>query len=197
MRAPHFHRLAARAASSPGDTDMPKPTLTDTWNDHMAQEFVHRDVDATLATMTADPRVICVPVGTGGRGRSGVRDFYARHFIGRTPADLRVELLSRTADDAHVVDEMLISFTHDIELPWILPGVEPTGRRVELAAVGVIGFRDGKIEREHIYWDQASVLVQVGVLARARLPVTGVEQVKALIDPTVRLNALSSVLEER
>lgn len=166
-----------------------EPTLTESWDEHTAQEFVHKDVDATMRTMTADPHVICVPIATGGRGRSDVRNFYAQHFIGRTPQDTRLELLSRTAGAERVVDEMLISFTHDIETPWILPGIAPTGRRVEIPLVAIIAFRDGKVDREHIYWDQASVLAQIGLLPSG-LPVLADEQAKALRDPAVPLNAL-------
>jgi carboxymethylenebutenolidase len=165
-----------------------RPSLIDTWNDHMAQEFVHGDVEATMDTMTADPHVICVALAAGGRGRDAVRDFYARRFIGRTPADMQVEVLSRTVDGERVVDEMLISFTHDIDLPWLLPGIAPTGRKVTIAAVAIITFRDGKIASEHLYWDQASVLVQIGRLSANGLPVIGAEQARALIDPDMPLN---------
>ena len=95
----------------------------------MAHEFVHKDVDATMRTMVDDPHVINVPVGLGGRGRDAVRSFYAQRFIGRVPADMRVDLLSRTIGTDRIVDEMLISFTHDVETPFILPGVAPTGRK--------------------------------------------------------------------
>lgn len=167
-----------------------KPSLIESWGEHTAQEFVHKDVDSTMRTMTADPHVICVPVGTGGWGWGAVRDFYAQHFIGRTPQDLQLELLSRTADAERLVDEMLVSFTHDIEMPWMLPGIAPTGRRVEIPVVGVIAFRDGKIDREHLYWDQASVLAQIGVLPSAGLPVLAAGQARALLDPAVPLNTL-------
>jgi carboxymethylenebutenolidase len=166
-----------------------KPTLVEVWDEHTAQEFVHKDVDASMRTMTADPRVICVPVATGGRGRSDVRDFYAWQFIGGTPQDIRLALLSRTADAERVVDEMLISFTHDVEMPWMLPGIAPTGRRVEIPLVAVIGFRNGKIDSEHIYWDQASVLAQLGLLPAFGLPILAA-QAKALLDPAAALNTL-------
>jgi carboxymethylenebutenolidase len=166
------------------------PSLTEMWDEHTAQEFVRQDVDATMRTMTADPTVICVPLAMGGRGWNEVRDYYARHFIRRTPQDIRLERLSRTADAERVVDEMIVSFTHDIELPWILPGIAPTGRRVEIPIVAVVAFRDGRLESEHIYWDQASVLAQIGLLPPAGLPVLGVVQAKALHDPSVPLNTL-------
>jgi len=160
------------------------------WDEHTAQEFVHQDVDATMRTMTAAPHVITVPLAMGGRGWNEVRDYYTRHFIGRVPRDIRLEPLSRTADAERVVDEMVVSFTHDIETPWILPGIAPTGRRVEIPLVAVVAFRDGKVASEHIYWDQASVLVQIGLLPSSGLPVLGAGQAKALLDPAVSLNTL-------
>jgi carboxymethylenebutenolidase len=166
------------------------PSQIDQWEDHTAHEFVHMDVDATMRTMSAHPHVIHVPVATGGRGWKNVRDFYARYFIGRNPQDLRLEVLSRTADAERVVDEMLISFTHDVEMPAMLPGVAPTGRRVEIPLVAIVAFRDGKIESEHIYWDQASVLAQIGLLSSAGLPVQAAGQAKALLDPAAPLNEL-------
>src|SRR5262245_168322 len=172
-----------------------KPTMIECWNEHMAQEFVHKDVDATMRTMTVDPHVISVPVATGGRGWSDVRDFYAQHFIGRSPQDIRLELLWRTADADRVVDEMLVSFTHDIEMPWMLPEIAATGQRVEIPFVAVIGFRDGKVE--HIYWDQASVLAQIGLLPSSGLPVLGAGQAKALLDPAVPLNKLLTSTDRR
>ena len=167
-----------------------QPNPVDTWADHTAQEFVHKDVGASMATMTAVPHVICVPIAGGGRGWSAVREFYAQHFIGRTPQDTRLELLSRTEGRDRLVDEMVVSFTHDIEMPWILPGIAPTGRPVKLPLVAVIEFRDGKIASEHLYWDQATLLAQIGVLATSRLPGVGVGQATALTNPVTPLNAL-------
>jgi carboxymethylenebutenolidase len=170
--------------------DQAAPALADVWEEHTAQEFVHRDVEATMRTMSATPQVIAVSLAMGGRGRDAVRDYYARHFIGRTPQDTGLELLSRTVGAERVVDEMIMSFTHDIEMPWILPGLAPTGRRVEIPMVAVVTFRDGKVHDEHIYWDQASVLVQTGVLTATSLTALGIDQAKVLRDPTAPLNTL-------
>ena len=93
-------------------------------------------------------------------------------------------------DEAHVVDEIIVSFTHDCEMPAILPGVPPTGRKVVLPHVAVVGFKDGKIAYEHIYWDQASLLVQIGLLDKSKLPVTGAEQAARLLDPSLPSNTL-------
>jgi carboxymethylenebutenolidase len=171
---------------------LPLPDLANLWEQHTAQEFVHRDVDATMRTMVAEPSVISVPVATGGRGQRDVRHFYAEHFIGRVPEDMQLKTLSRTVGTEGVVEEMLISLTHDIEVPFMLPGVAPTGRRIEIAMVAVIAFRDGKIESEHIYWDQASVLAQIGLLPSSGLPVLAGEQARALLDSAAPLNTLIS-----
>ena len=93
---------------------------------------------------------------------------------------MRLELVSRTAPVDRVVDEMTISFTHDVEIPWVLPSVSPTGRRVVVPLVAMIGIRDGLIDSEHIYWDQASVFAQVGLLDSTGLPVLGVKQAAAV-----------------
>jgi carboxymethylenebutenolidase len=160
-------------------------------DDHLAAEFATRDLDATMATMTDDPYLNHVPVLTGGIGRAEVRRFYQQIFIGHWPADTTMERISRTIGADQVVDELVISFTHDIAMNHLLPGVAPTGRRVRLAVCVVAGFRDGKLSHEHIYWDQASVLVQIGLLDPAGLPVTGGEQAEKLLAPrTVPANAL-------
>ena len=156
------------------------------WEAHTTAEFVAADVDATMATMTDDPLVVHVATSVGARGREAVRRFYADHFIGHQARDMQLVLTSRTATADRVVDEMTISFTHDVHIPWILPGVVPTGRSVVVPIVTVIGMRDGLVDSEHIYWDQATVLAQIGLLDPTGLPITGVEQaalVAAEADP--------------
>jgi carboxymethylenebutenolidase len=172
------------------DTGDDPATLGALFDAHARAEFVDRDVEATMATMTGRPYVNHVPVMTGGFGREAVRRFHADHFIGKWPADTQVRPVSRTVGQGRVVDELLISFTHDVEMPAILPGVPPTGRRVELPFVVVMGVEDGKVTHEHIYWDQASLLVQVGLLDPEALPVAGIEQARKLLDPTLPSNRL-------
>jgi carboxymethylenebutenolidase len=165
--------------------------LADVLDDHLAAEFATRDLDATMATMTDDPYLNHVPVLTGGIGREEVRRFYQQVFIGHWPADTTMERISRTVGTGQVVDEPVICFTHDIAMSHRLPGVPPTGQPVRMAVCVVAGFRDGKLSHEHIYWDQASVLVQVGLLDPAGLPVTGAEQAEKLLAPrAVPANAL-------
>ena len=165
--------------------------LAGVFDDHVAAEFVDMDLDATMATMTADPYVNHVPVMTGGVGLEGVRQFYGDHFIGKWPRDIEITPVSRTVGENQVVDELVLAFTHDIEMPQLLPGVAPTGKHVQLAFCVVVGFRDGKVAHEHIYWDQASLLAQVGLLDASKLPVTGAEQAGNVLDPRARpLNEL-------
>jgi len=163
---------------------------------HMQAEFVTRDLDATMATMTDAPHLTHVPVMTGGYGREEVRQFYARYFIGHWPADVRITRISRTMGQQRVVDEFVVSFTHDVEMPALLPGVAPTGKKVEVPHVAVVGFKDGKVAYEHIYWDQASLLVQIGLLDSSRLPVSGAEQAHKLLDPALPSNQLIRRAEE-
>jgi carboxymethylenebutenolidase len=175
----------SQAAPGPGEAEIAR-----VFDEHMAAEFERRDVDATMATMVSEPYLDHVPVMTGGVGGGEVRRFYAHHFIGKWPEDVEVVRVSRTVGEDRVVDELVVSFTHDVEMDFMLPGVPPTGRRVELPHVVVVEFRDGKVAHEHVYWDQASLLVQVGVLDPAGLPVTGSEQARKLLDPSLPTNTL-------
>ena len=160
------------------------------WEEHVRHEFETRDTEATLATMVEDAYVNHVPVLTGGSGKPALRDFYARHFIPKMPPDLEMVPISRTIGEDQVVDEMALKFTHSIEMDWMLPGIAPTGRRVEIALVAIVRFRDGKVAHEHIYWDQASVLVQLGLIDPAALPVAGADSARKALDPSLPANAL-------
>jgi carboxymethylenebutenolidase len=157
---------------------------------HTAAEFQTRDIDATMATMGGAPHVTHVPTMTGGHGRDGVRKFYETWFIGKWPKDTVVTPLTRTVGETGLVDEVIVSFTHDCEMPALLSGVAPTGRKVTIPFVVAVGFEGDKISYERIYWDQASMLVQLGLLDKAALPVTGAEQMARLIDPKLPSNTL-------
>jgi carboxymethylenebutenolidase len=146
------------------------------WAEHCRCEFELRDVDATLATMTEDAHLLNIPTGHGDTGQNGVRRFYTDEFIGTFPDDIAVDSLGLTVGDTRIAEEVVMSFTHDREMPWILPGVEPTGRKVVSPMVAVVGFRHDKVRFEHIWWDQGALLVQLGLLDPARLPVVGAEQ---------------------
>ena len=157
---------------------------------HVQAEFVDLDVDAAMATMTATPYLTHIAPLTGGYGHDDLRAFYREHFIGKWPADTVTEAVSRTIGETRLVDELVVRFTHDVEMDFILPGVAPTGRVVEMAIAVIVDFEDGKIAAERIYWDQASVLVQIGLLDPTGLPVTGVEQAQTVQDPTRPRNQL-------
>ena len=148
---------------------------------HIASEFADLDVDATMETMVDEPYVYCVPMMTGGFGGQGVRQFYSEHFINQIPKDAKVTPISRTVGKDSVVDEFILSFTHDTQWDYLLPGIPPTGKRVELPHVLVMKFENGKVAHEHVWWDHASLLVQVGLLHPANLPVVGVEQARRLL----------------
>ena len=160
------------------------------WEKHTLYEFGTRDVAATMRTMVAEPYVNHIPVMTGGVGGEELARFYAHHFIPKCPADFKLTPISRTVGADRLVDEMLVSFTHDVEIDWMLPGVPPTGKYVEVPTIAIVNFRGDKLYHEHIYWDQASVLVQIGLLDPAGLPVAGVETAKKLIDETRPSNTL-------
>jgi carboxymethylenebutenolidase len=151
------------------------PNLIELWDEHTAHEFSTRDTEATLDTMVEDAYVNHVPVLTGGRGKAALRSFYSQDFISKMPPDTTLTPVSRTVGEDQLVDEMIFAFTHTIEMPWMLPGVAPTGKRVEIPLVAIVRFRDGKLAHEHIYWDQASVLKQLGLLTDEDLPVFGIE----------------------
>jgi carboxymethylenebutenolidase len=169
---------------------MPDHDLVALWEAHCRYEFETRDVDATMATMVAQPYVNHVPTMTGGVGHDQLKRFYKHHFIGGNPPDTELAPISRTVGVDQVVDEMLFKFTHTREIDWMLPGVAPTGRRVEIPLVAVVRFVDGKVAHEHIYWDQASVLVQVGLLEPAGLPVAGLETARKVADAARPSNEL-------
>jgi carboxymethylenebutenolidase len=168
-------------------------SMVEVWDRHLASEFDAHDVDATMDTMVDDPYLLHVPVLTGDRGRAEVRRFYADHFIPKIPADWEITEISRTVGAEQVVDEMVATFTHDIEIDFLLPNVPPTGRHVEVPIVAIGAFGGDEVRYEHIYWDQASVLVQIGLLDQAGLPVAGVEQTRKLLDDAGPFNALIGV----
>jgi carboxymethylenebutenolidase len=148
---------------------------------HIGREFADFDVDATMETMVAEPYVHCVATLAGGFGGREVHRFYSEHFINQIPKDAKVTPISRTVGKDQVVDEFILSFTHDTQWDYLLPGIPPTGKKVELPHILVMKFENGKVAHEHVWWDQASLLVQVGLLDAANLPVVGIEQAKKLL----------------
>ena len=164
--------------------------LSKLWEEHVRYEFSTRNTDDTLATMVDDAYVNHIPVLTGGSGRDELREFYSKRFIPQMPPDTEMTPVSRTIGEDQIVDEMIFKFTHTIPMDWMLPGIPPTGKRVEVPLVAIIRFRDGKLAHEHIYWDQASVLVQIGLLDSDKLPVAGIQSAKKVLNPSLPANEL-------
>jgi carboxymethylenebutenolidase len=160
---------------------MPTPSLSELWEEHTAHEFSTRDTAATLDTMVDDAYVNHVPVMTGGYGKAALDAFYSTDFIPKMPPDTKLTPVSRTVGTDQLVDEIIFSFTHTQEMPWMLPGVAPTNRFVEVPLVVIVRFRDGKLAHEHIYWDQASVLKLIGLITDPTLPVFGAETARKVL----------------
>jgi len=163
--------------------------LSSVWEQHVSAEFAAKDVDQAVATMTPDSYVNLIPLMIGARGREEVREFYADHFVSQLPLDIEIVPVSRTIGQGQVVDELILRFTHSIRMDWLLPGIAPTGKRVEVPFVAIIKFEGDKIAHEHLYWDQASLLVQIGLLDR-RLPVRGGEIAAQVLNPAQPMNGL-------
>jgi carboxymethylenebutenolidase len=166
--------------------------LNDLWEEHVRCEFATHNTEDTLATMVQDAYVNHIPVLTGGVGHQQLDEFYSRRFIPQMPPDTAMTPVSRTIGSDQLVDEMVFTFTHTVRMDWMLPGLAPTGRRVEVPLVAIVRFRDGKVAHEHIYWDQASVLVQLGLLDPRALPVAGIDTARKVLDPSLPSNALMS-----
>jgi carboxymethylenebutenolidase len=164
--------------------------LNDLWEEHIRTEFNAHAPDEAIATMTADPIVNQVPVLIGGSGRKQVHEFYQKYFLPQIPPDTEMIPVSRTIGQGRVVDEMVIRFTHTVPMDFMLPGIPPTGKRVQIAFVVVVQFDGDKLAQEHLYWDQASVLVQLGLLDHAGLPVVGAEGARSVLDRSTPLNGL-------
>lgn len=191
----HFHKPSALMAHQRSIATLksvigPHFDYSALWDKHCEHEFATRDVDATMATMVAEPYVNHIPTMTGGVGYRDLRHFYAHYFVDSNPPDTALIPISRTIGATQIVDELLFCFTHTCEIPWMLPGIAPTGRRVEIPLVAVVKFRGDKLYHEHIYWDQASVLVQIGRLSPDGLPVAGIETARKLLDESLPSNTL-------
>jgi carboxymethylenebutenolidase len=168
----------------------PRFDLSALWERHADLEFKYHDAAATMTTMVDEPYVNHVPTMTGGLGQRELYRFYKNHFIPKLPKDLKIIPVSRTVGPDRVVDEIILCFTHDIEIDFLLPGIPPTGKYVEIPTVAIVQFRGGKLAHEHIHWDQATALVQLGLLDPKTLPVAGRETAEKLIDETRPSNAM-------
>ena len=164
--------------------------MVEAYERHTASEFETQNVDTALETMVTKPHVTMLPVMIGGTNREEVRHFYAEHFVFSMPADVEFVPISRTVGNDTIVEESILRFTHAEEIDWILPGVAPTGRRVEVAVCTVVRMEGEKVAHEHVYWDQASVLAQLGLLDAETLPVVGADAARQLPTPAGPLNHL-------
>lgn len=167
------------------------------WEEHIGHEFGTHSTEDALATMVENAYVNHIPVMTGGVGKPALREFYSKYFIPQMPPDIDLAPVSRTIGTNQLVDEMLVKFTHTIQMDWMLPGIAPTGKRIEVAVVAIVQFRDGKLAHEHLYWDQASVLVQLGMLDPVTLPIVGVDSARKVLDPSLPSNALIDRASDR
>lgn len=181
---------ASENSQSNARLTLSQQTMVERWEEHLRDEFELRNVEKTMETMVDHPYNTVVPVLTGGIDRDGVREFYMKWFIPQNPPDTEITLVSRTIGTDQLIDEMIHKFTHTIQMDWMLPGIAPTGKRVEVPLIAIVGFRDGKIAYERIYWDQASVLVQIGLLDPDTLPVVGIESARKVLDPNLPSNLL-------
>jgi carboxymethylenebutenolidase len=167
------------------------------WEEHIGHEFGTHSTEDALTTMVEDAYVNHIPVMTGGVGKLALREFYSKYFIPQMPPDIELSPVSRTIGTNQLVDEMLVKFTHTIQMDWMLPGIAPTLKQVEVPVVAIIRFRDGKLAHEHLYWDQASVLVQLGMLDPVTLPIVGVDSARKVLDSSLPSNALIDRASDR
>ncbi|OOQ83655.1 dienelactone hydrolase [Penicillium brasilianum] len=165
------------------------------WEEHQEGKYFKGNITKTMDAYISHkkPAVTYVPTMSGAIGTQALRRFYENHFLGKLPPSMHIRLLSRTSGADRVVDELYVSFEHSQEIPWMLPGVPPTNKRVEIIVVSIVSLRAGRLYSEHTYWDQASVLVQVGLLDPKLVP-QGVEGVDRL--PILGREAARRILHE-
>src|SRR5437016_4347671 len=193
---PNRENIMAKPEQTDANLSPAQEALRQLGEEHVRYEVSTRNTEDTLATMVDDAYVTDIPVLTGGVGQDELREFYSKRFIPQMPPDTEMTPVSRTIGEDQLVDEMVFKFTHSIRMDWMLPGVAPTGKRVEIPLVAIVRFREGKLAHEHIYWDQASVLVQIGLIEADKLPVAGVESARKVLNPALPANALMSRLIE-
>jgi carboxymethylenebutenolidase len=136
------------------------------WLAHLDGEFTNRNEEESLATMVEDASVCHVPTGSGAAGKTILRRYYRDEFIPSIPEDWNITTINRVVTDTCIVEEDKLRFHHTKQMDWFLPSVSPTGKLIEIDIVVFIDFRDGLMSAERIYWDQASVLRQIGMLPR-------------------------------
>jgi carboxymethylenebutenolidase len=142
--------------------------LEEIWDEHVTASLGTGDLAGSLANLVAEPSVLHIPAMTGADGRAALERFYLEDLFGHLPTDLALTGISRTVDRFHLVDETTVSFTHDRELPWLLPGVAPTHRRAEVLTIAVVGFERGRISSQRVLWDHATLTAQLGLAEKRR-----------------------------
>lgn len=147
--------------------------LLNIWEEHTKYEFTELSPQKTVDTMVEDAYVNHIPTLTGGHGKQDLLHFYANYFIGKNPPDTKMTTLSTTIGNDSLVAELHTTLTHTCEIPYMLPGIPPTYKKLELVIVVIVQFEGDKLKHEHIYWDQGSVLVQLGLIDPSGLPLAG------------------------
>lgn len=155
--------------------------MVELWERHTHYEFACRDADLAVSTMVPEARVMHLPTMSGASGRDALRAYYADVFIPGQPPDTELDLIARSIGDDVLVDECIMRLTHDREVPQLLPGVAPTGVSLEVAFVVIVKFRDSLMLSETLYWDQAQVLRQAGLLSAATLPLPDPSEVSSYL----------------
>jgi carboxymethylenebutenolidase len=179
-----------QAAQETPNLTLAQEALQSVWEEHSRHEFVTRSTEDVLITMLEDAYVNNIPVMIGGVGKAALGEYYSKYVIPQIPPDFEMVPISRTIGIDQLVDEVVAKFTHTIQMDWMLPGVAPTGKRVEMPGVVIIQFRDGKLAHVHLYWDQASILVQIGLLDAEKLPVVGADSARKLMNRNLPSNTL-------
>ena len=168
----------------------PHYDLSALWDKHTELEFGVRSPEQTMGTMVAEPYVNHIPTMTGGVGYKDLLRFYKNHFIPKTPKDTKLVPISRTIGADRIVDEMLFCSPMTSRSTGCCPALSRPANMSRFRLVAIVRFRGDKLYNEHIYWDQASVLAQIGLLDPARLPVAGIETAKKLVDKSLPSNTL-------
>jgi carboxymethylenebutenolidase len=159
-----FSRTLAELRATIGPEHVDIETV---WDDHISATFSGCETGVQTAGATS---TLCMPTLVAGIREEQLRKFYESKVAG-SPASLKMQLVNRIVGSDKIVDEMVVKFTHTCEVPWMLPGVVATGKEVEVLVVWMVMVRGGRVVHERLYWDQAGVLVQLGLIETAGLPV--------------------------
>jgi carboxymethylenebutenolidase len=155
--------------------------MVELWERHAGYEFEDKDADAAVSTMVSDASVIHLPTMSGATGREALREYYRNVFIPGIPDGTVNEPIARFVGDDFLVDQAIMKVRHDREIPYLLPDLAPTGVVLEVPFAVFVTFRDGLMSSERLYWDQAQVLAQLGLLSGKVLPITDPSAVTAFL----------------